>query len=1289
MILNLQRTGIGFLFLLILFFQAIGYAADRRVEALYGKGAEIVPGEIIVKFSEKIGNVESSSQFSRIYQTYGALSHERIFKHLKYKNASKRKMTDLTRIYKFKVPENADILDICQQLKNQKDVIYAEPNFYCTAQAVPNDSLYPRQGHLPQINMPAAWDIVKGDKKVVFGIVGTGVDWNHPDLAAAIWENPGETLDGRDDDGNGFIDDIRGWDFVTGVSNDAAPGEDGDVPDNDPMDFDGHETHVAGLAAAVTNNEIGVAGVSWGCTIMPVRAGYHTKDGKGRSVGDALARGVTYAADNGADFINYSWSSFGQTIINAARYAFEKGALVINSAGNNDDQPGKDPNYSGALGSLSYVLTVAAVDDRDLKASYSSYGSWVTVSAPGGDLNRGRPGLLSTVFDDSYASFQGTSMASPVVTGLAGLLKSYNPEWTNADIMFRIVETADNIYDKNPDYIGMLGSGRINALRALTEEIHPLPKIKLLSIAVNDSSTGNSNSKLDIGETAEVIVSLKNTWASASNVVVNLFIDDPEITVVNGTSTMGELPGLENLDASEKNNSEDPLVVSVSPNSVPHRIHATIQVIADGIEKNFNWGLAIDPRILVVDDDTPGRNGPTVNVEDYYYDALDDIDVSFDYWDEFTRGKEPRSDTLGRYDTVIWFCEKSTPSLNSADRAAIKRYLNVFGGNLILFGQDIGWDLNDASGDSNEFFFDPRSRDLFYEPVLHARYIADNAGFSRVLGVQDDPITDGLAFNFEQPGRNPTMQSPDVVDTLNGGIACLNYPDGRIAGVRDVSQSNYGRTVKTVYFSFGGIEAIADPQTRRELLARILNWVSGIRVHYSPLKDVSAPVAREISAVIDVDSDTLQLQRVELLYTVNGEYPETVVEMTADTNGTYHAMIPAIDEGVVDYQILVEADNGYYAPRIHYSYKIGRDTEAPSVTSVEKLYNSMDKKGPFQPIAKITDNTLVDTNRVFVHFWTNRMAQDSVKALAAAGENEFSGEIQGDFQYGDTLMYYFSAADTNSNFNYAHGPVDTVIIGYEDFEHGLWEWQADTNGTWGLEEIDPEDGFFSLNDSPGGAPKSGNETTLTLKTPIDLSTTNYAVLTFWSKNKFRPAKDFGYIELSADGGETWNVIKKFSSLKPTWKYYFIPIGEYTGPGFENVLMRLRVKTKSGDISEKFNGWQMDDIFLREDIAQKVEIAEQTEAIPETYTLEQNYPNPFNPTTTITYRMPRAGKVKIEIYNMLGQRIRTLVERNVPAGNYQVTWDAKDDFGKSVATGMYLYRMQSGDFSAMRKLILLK
>ena len=116
---------------------------------------------------------------------------------------------------------------------------------------------------------------------------------------------------------------------------------------------------------------------------------------------------------------------------------------------------------------------------------------------------------------------------------------------------------------------------------------------------------------------------------------------------------------------------------------------------------------------------------------------------------------------------------------------------------------------------------------------------------------------------------------------------------------------------------------------------------------------------------------------------------------------------------------------------------------------------------------------------------------------------------------------------------------------------------------------------------------------------------------------------------------------------------------------------------------------MDDMYLREDIAQKVESAEQAKKIPETYALEQNYPNPFNPTTTITYRMPRSGKVKIEIFTMLGQRIRTLVERNVRAGSYQVSWDAKDDFGKSVATGMYLYRMTSGDFSAMRKLILLK
>ncbi|MCK4373121.1 MAG: S8 family serine peptidase, partial [candidate division Zixibacteria bacterium] len=298
-----------------------------------------------------------------------------------------------------------------------------ELNCIQTAVVVPNDPQYSSQWGLPKISMPQAWDVSNGNTSVAIAIVDTGVDWDHVDLGANIWSNPGEIPgNGIDDDGNGFVDDIRGWDFVDGAP--VAPGEDGNTPDNNPDDVQGHGTHVAGIASAATNNSTGVAGVGWNCKIMPVRAGWLGTDGGGHMYSADGAAAFEYAADNGACAINYSFTSYsaGTVLSNAAQYAFNQGAVVCVAAANDDiDDP-------GTLGNLSTTISVAATDNSDTKASFSNYGTWVDVSAPGVSIR-------STVIGDGYESWPGTSMAAPHVAGLVGLIVSVNSSLTPAQVM--------------------------------------------------------------------------------------------------------------------------------------------------------------------------------------------------------------------------------------------------------------------------------------------------------------------------------------------------------------------------------------------------------------------------------------------------------------------------------------------------------------------------------------------------------------------------------------------------------------------------------------------------------------------------------------------------------------------------------------------------------------------------------------------------------------------------------------------------------------------------------------
>ncbi len=503
-----------------------------------GNGPDVVPGELIVKIrSEKALrelNQSSSMALHRVTRllnayrlksmhtewnnAYDHLAMKVLARHNKPSSTLDEVKNDLSRIYRVHYDAKTDPHILARKLARLPDVEYAEPVYIRHVTAIPNDTLYNYESaYLASQNFPNAWDVSKGDTSVVIAIIDTGVDYNHPDLKNKMWRNLAEEYGkpGVDDDGNGFVDDSIGWDFWE--SGDiSAP-----VQDNNPIgEYSDHGTHVAGIATAQTNNTTGIAGTGYNCRFMAVKVGgtqAHPND-----IGFGF-EGIKYAMLNGADVINCSWGGLGgskaeQDIINQAT---KLGVVVVCAAGNDNSNEAFFP------ASYHHVLSVGSVGTSsttgfNLKSNFSDYGPHIDVMATG-------YGIYSTVFNNGYATKSGTSMATPVVSGLAGLIKALHPGWSAYRIESQIRATATNIDSYNSGYDYQLGHGRIDAYKALTDTTPGLA-------VVNYSFVNSGGQKLIPGEQGTLKIFVTNYNTATKNAQFSLSTSQPNITISSPTN---------------------------------------------------------------------------------------------------------------------------------------------------------------------------------------------------------------------------------------------------------------------------------------------------------------------------------------------------------------------------------------------------------------------------------------------------------------------------------------------------------------------------------------------------------------------------------------------------------------------------------------------------------------------------------------------------------------------------------------------------------------------------------
>lgn len=297
-------------------------------------------------------------------------------------------------------------------------------NRFCAAsdeEVEPTEPRYEEQWNLRALNLPKAWAVERGTPEVIVAVVDSGIDRQHPELRSQLWQNPNEIAgNGVDDDRNGYVDDINGWDFSDAPT---MPGRgDWTERDNSPDDESGHGTHVAGIIAAEPNNGIGIAGIAWGCRLMPLRAGFISGGGAFLQ-SDDVAAAIVYAADNGAHVINLSLGDTVNVFVvqDAVAYAYQRGCVLVAAAGN-DATAGS--YYPAALDT---VVSVAAMGENGRLSGSSNFGATIDIAAPGDNI-------LSTDLDGQFQVKFGTSMAAAHISGVAALMLSANPACSNTEI---------------------------------------------------------------------------------------------------------------------------------------------------------------------------------------------------------------------------------------------------------------------------------------------------------------------------------------------------------------------------------------------------------------------------------------------------------------------------------------------------------------------------------------------------------------------------------------------------------------------------------------------------------------------------------------------------------------------------------------------------------------------------------------------------------------------------------------------------------------------------------------
>jgi subtilisin family serine protease len=1123
------------------------------------------------------------------------------------------------------------------------DVEYAEPDYLAEFYDTPNDSLYIYQWNLYNtgqahyhvrgidgarndlqimVNGVAGADIAAEtvfqnppDKTaaVVVAIIDTGADILHPDLAGNVWTNPREIAEnGLDDDNNGYIDDIHGWNFTGGGSFDS-PG------DNNLSDDDGHGTHCAGIVAAVTDNNLGIAGIAENCTIMPLKIIPWPLTSR-------IAAALIYAADNGADVVNMSFGFTFRThlIEEALNYAREKGVVLCAASGNDFAE---QLNYPAGYES---VIAVGATNDSDMVTPFSTFGNHLDISAPGHSILSLRATGTDMyaldypqepnvhIVDSLYYIASGTSMACPHVVGVAAYLRAVSPGLTPDKTQEIIEQTADDIVDPYgvgwnlPGYDKYSGYGRIN----LDNALQAAPKIA----ARIDSPPSH--------EIVSGIVDIIGTSDGADFTDYSIAVgagSTPQIwTEIGG----GSAPVSDGLLASWNTSGLSGLYtirLTVGQDNMAYRPVWIIEGIAADITTPLNYDTVANAVTIT----------GNAYCSDYSYSIL-----------EYGAGFVPTVwDTLAVLTTPV-------------------------------FDNDLaGWIVEDIPSD-------------IYTLRLSVYSTSGLADSSSIVIQTESIFASGRAWKTilnGDPGSIATYADLDndnayeIIIGTKSGVEFYNA-DGspKSAGMPVIPPNNFSVPIAIGNLDGDGIDDMVAVGAVPPIIYGYPSGAPAFRNYLGILPSITSNLYTEfeLPKLSLKDSDNDGRDEIHLMV-YNGELSQIFI---FESDGTlyrnfkyYPSYLPVdLDNNGIDELYVC---NYSYGMLRRIDYESGQATDSLLIQLNSSTFNCMDISA-YDIDSDNSPELIVfgyyadygyylyafDPDFQLLPGWPHDVGMDDYVLP--------TNPIFGDIDNNGTIEYFCTYFDFNASYVLA----------------------------WNL------DGTSYLPGSPGGLFATVSKpAVLNMLLLSDINGDGSSDILGCAINDMFFTYD---VQRLYGWDKSGQLISGFplivESGQSTYTRYTPAIGDINRDGHIDMILPTAdsalvfVNFPSSNyqpcgspvLSWRYNR-SMNNIGHLTDTCNAVDVPEPDGQLPLDFNIAQNYPNPFNGSTRIDYMLAARAHVVIALYDLLGRKIKTLVNQTRSTGQYSINWDGTDDDGRKVSTGIYFGRITAGEKAKNIKLLLLK